>query len=497
MRKGLAWLLAALVMLSSCAALADGAYTMAGYDGDSTNRVWDTNLFFQRMEERTGVHFTFRQYTDYNAWTAEKPALLGGEDKPDVLFKAELTPVETQRYYAEGLLIDLSPYLTENAPNLWVLLEAHPDWKRAITLPDGAIVALPTINELQNNNAMWINRSWLDALGLAAPTTAEELTEVLRAFQTGDPNRNGKADEVPLTFTSIWDLKFLAHAFGQIANDYNVVMAEDGTVSSVLKTEENRAFLTWLHTLWEERLLDRNGFSTSDAMRRVTDDNADVTYGVMLGVSPLTLLPAKALDQYELLMPLTCDGKQVYRDLTGDVVRGAFAITSACEDPAELLRWVDYLYTPEGCFLAQAGAEGVEYARNDDGTWAWIDDTQTVASTVLADATIAEGGSTPMLSTVEFQETYDDEQTHRAVTQLSALKAVSRVPYPLVYLAPEKEERLNALQADIGLYADQQMTWFVTGDAPLTDESWADFCRTLDDKGLEELVGILTEAAAD
>lgn len=102
-----------------------------------------------------------------------------------------------------------------------------------------------------------------------------------------------------------------------------------------------------------------------------------------------------------------------------------------------------------------------------------------------------------MLSTVEFQETYDDEQTHRAVTQLSALKAVSRVPYPLVYLAPEKEERLNALQADIGLYADQQMTWFVTGDAPLTDESWADFCRTLDDKGLEELVGILAEAAAD
>lgn len=497
MKKALAWMLAVLMMLSSCAALAEGAYTMAGYDGDGTSRQWDTNLFFQRMEERTGVRFTFHQYADYTAWMTEKSALLSGEDKPDVLFKAELTPAETQRYYADGLLIDLSPYLEKNAPNLWALLESHPDWKRAITLPDGAIVALPTINELQNNNAMWINRTWLDAFGLAVPTTAEELTKVLRAFKAGDPNRNGKADEVPLTFTSIWDLKFLAHAFGLIANDYNVVMAEDGTVSSVLQTEENRAFLTWLHTLWEERLIDRNGFSSSDSMRRVTDSDAVMTYGLMLGTSPLTLLPTEAIDEYELLMPLRCDGKQVYRDLTGDLVRGAFAITSACEDPAELLRWVDYLYTPEGCFLAQAGAEDVEYVWNEDGTWAWIDDTQTVASVVLADATIAEGGAAPMLSTVEFQETYDDEQTRRTVTQLSALKAVSRMPYPLVYLAPEKAARLNELQADIGLYADQQMTWFVTGDVPLSDESWADFCRTLDDKGLAELVEILAEAAAE
>lgn len=36
----------------------------------------------------------------------------------------------------------------------------------------------------------------LDALKLETPEHIEELTEVLRAFKTGDPN--GKADEVPL-----------------------------------------------------------------------------------------------------------------------------------------------------------------------------------------------------------------------------------------------------------------------------------------------------------
>ena len=32
------------------------------------------------------------------------------------------------------------------------------------------------------------------------PTTTEELKEVLIAFKTDDPNGNGKADEIPLSF---------------------------------------------------------------------------------------------------------------------------------------------------------------------------------------------------------------------------------------------------------------------------------------------------------
>src|SRR5690606_38145159 len=42
-----------------------------------------------------------------------------------------------------------------------------------------------------------INMTWLNNLGLKAPTTADELIEVLTAFKTQDPNRNGKNDEIP------------------------------------------------------------------------------------------------------------------------------------------------------------------------------------------------------------------------------------------------------------------------------------------------------------
>ena len=48
---------------------------------------------------------------------------------------------------------------------------------------------------------MWINSTWLKRLKLETPKTAEELTEVLRAFKTGDPN-GLDADGTPMP---IWE----------------------------------------------------------------------------------------------------------------------------------------------------------------------------------------------------------------------------------------------------------------------------------------------------
>ncbi|MGN0745962.1 MAG: hypothetical protein ACI4ML_04735 [Aristaeellaceae bacterium] len=498
MRKMLTWLLLMAMLLLPCTGLAQEltVISMAGYDDSSANHDWNTNLFFQRMEERTGIAFMFSQYTDENTWAQAKQSMIDGVGElPEVLFKASLSNTEQMEMYNKGVLIDLKPYLEEHAPNLWAMLQENPDWLRAITLPDGAIVALPGINQLQNNNAMWINTAWLNSLGLSVPTTAQELTEVLRAFKTQDPNRNGKQDEIPLSFCSLWDLRFLGHAFGLVANDYYVTMDEGGQVKSILTTEENRAFLTWLHELWTEGLISQDGFTTIDSTRRITDSSATMTYGMFFSPTPLNLIPSSALDQYAMLEPLTWEGRQVYRDLTGDVITGTFAITSACPDPVAMVEWVDYLYTEEGSRLAQGGAEDEEYAWNSDGTWSWIYDTETMANGLLAEATIADGASMPGLASVEFQLSYDDTVTHTVIEELLSLKAVARLPYPQVFLTEEKQARVDAIQADLGYYAEQQMVWFVTGDVELNDDTWNDFCRTLEQKGMEEMLAIWREAA--
>lgn len=498
MKKLLSMVLA-LILVGGlfCGAYAETAFTMAGYDHEDTGRVWTDNLFFQRMEEKTGIHFDLTQYTTSAAWQKAKADMLAGTaELPDALFKADLTTAETTALLQAGKIIDLKPYMEEYAPNLWALLQQNETWLEAITLPTGEIAALPAIDELQFNNAMWINKTWLAKAGLDMPTTADELTEVLRVFRDKDMNGNGKKnDEVPLTFSSMWDLRFLAHAFGINANDYYVTMDDDGTVREILTTEENRAFLNWLHQLWEEDLLDDTGFSGLRSLNVNTDKDAEIVYGVMFSSTPAELVPTSALRDYVLLDPLVYEGKQVYRDLTGDVIRGTFAITSACADPATLLTWVDFLYTEEGFILAEAGAAGEKFTWNDDGTWLWEAAGSTQLSAYLTESTVRSGITMPGYASIPFQQKIDDASTAHVVEQLLRLRSIDSLPYPLVYLTEDQQTRLAELIWDIGKYAEQQMVWFVTGDADLTDDTWQEFCAQVKHLGVDEMVAILQTAA--
>ncbi|MDD6050698.1 MAG: hypothetical protein PUC00_05440, partial [Clostridiales bacterium] len=346
------------------------------------------------------------------------------------------------------------------------------------------------------NNAMWINATWLSRAGLDAPTTAEELTEVLRAFRDRDMNGNGKrGDEIPLTFSSLWDLRFLGHAFGINANDYYVTMDENGQVREVLTSAENRAFLTWLHQLWDEGLLDDTGFTGLRDAKNTTDDKADIIYGVMLSSTPVSLVNTASIKEYALLDPLVYEGKQVYRDLTGDVIRGTFAITSACQDPAALLAWVDFLYTEEGFILAEAGQAGEEFTWNDDGTWLWESASDALLSTVLPTATLRSGTSMPGIASVDFQQKIDDHATLQVVNGLLRLKTFDSLPYPLVYLTEAQQQRVDELIWQIGKYAEYQMVWFITGDVALNDDTWAEFCAQVKALGVDEMVSIWQTAA--
>ncbi|MBQ8555223.1 MAG: extracellular solute-binding protein [Clostridia bacterium] len=497
MRKLIVWLCALVLMLTAApGAYAEGPFRVAGYDHEDTQHIWDDNLFFTRMEERTGVALELEQYVTAEEWQIAKDRMFAeGGELPDALFKASLTPQETMRYYAQGKLIDLKPYLEQYAPNLWAKLQENPQWLEAITLPDGAIAALPGIDELQFTNAMWINKTWLDKLGLTVPTTAEELTGVLRAFRDNDCNQNGNAgDEVPLTFSSLWDLRFLYHAFGVNANDYYITLEEDGAVREILTSDENRAFLTWMNQLYEEGLLDESGFTGLRSLNETTDSDATIIYGMMFSSTPAELVPTSAMEQYVLMDPLVYDGKQVYRDLTGDVIRGTFAITSACEQPEALVQWVDYLYTEEGFILSEAGMAGEEFEWNDDGTWLWTSSTEELAAGVLQEFTIRSGTPMPGYASVTFQQQIDEKSTARLVNDIVRLKTFDSLPYPLVWLTEEEQARVDELQYAIGSYAERQMVWFVAGDVELNDATWNEFCTRVKELGVDEMVSIWQKA---
>ena len=473
-----------LALMLPCVALAD--YVMAGFDPENTYRDWNTNLFMKRMQEKTGVVFTYQQYKDAAQWKLAKASMTESSDLPDVLFKAELSDAECIDLFEKGVLIDLAPYLDAYCPNLTAILNANPEYRDAITLPGGQIVALPYISEQPLQNVLWINREWMDTLRLQMPTTAEELTEVLRAFRERDPNRNARQDEVGLAFIGSFDLKFLAHAYGLTANDFNL-FARDGKAYFMPLEENFRPFVEWLRDLYAEKLIAADGFNTSDQMRKVEKADAVNVYGSVLTTMVSNFLPTEWLTKYVAMPPLTYNGTQVYRSFAGNVFKGTFAVTSQCENVEEMLRWVDLFYTEEISILAGSGLANVDYLVDGDGTWR-ITDAAADNMYFTGDTLIVSGSTVPGTSSDSFQRRFHEPAVRFVSEQAEIVNAVATRPFPYFTLSYAQEAVVGPLQAKIGRYVDESILHWVTGEEPITDESFAAFESTLNEMGLQEFM---------
>lgn len=131
-------------------------------------------------------------------FTEKRNLAFASDDLPDIILRAKISPQEEMKYAANGQLVALDEYL-DYAPNLSALIEQDDAIRKGITMPDGHIYSCPQLNKTEGNliHHYWINKTWLDNLGLEAPTTVDELYDVLVAFRDNDPNGNGQKDEIP------------------------------------------------------------------------------------------------------------------------------------------------------------------------------------------------------------------------------------------------------------------------------------------------------------
>lgn len=487
-RRTLCCLMCMLLVLVPTLCFAEQDFTMAGFDGADSQHVWSTNQFFTRMRERTGISFTFDEYTDIAKWQAAKDTMFQSGELADVLFKAALSTDELIRYTDSGQIIDLLPLLADNAPNLWALLQENPDWLNAITLPSGKIGALPSIQPVPTQNALWINKAWLDQLGLSMPTDMASLKTVLAAFLAGDPNGNGKQDEIPLSFIGPWELKFFSHAYGTVINDYNIYLDDNGQVQYWPCEDSFIQMITDLREMYEAQLLDQSGFRTADALRRITEDDAILTYGAFFSPTPVNLLPFTMANNFVVVEPFVYEGKQVYRDLVGPITRGTFSITSAASDPAALLQWIDILYTDEGGIEAMLGKEGDSYIIDEDGYWQWKGGLESITTTTINELSIYDSGEMPWLFPMDFYKRYAEESVRRISTELDKLCDFVVQPFPTYTLTAEQRAEVIVLQSELGTFVDESIAKFVLGQTPITDQTIAEFKQGLTENGMDQMV---------
>ena len=457
---------------------------MMGLDQDSSGRDWTVNAFFTRMAELTGVSFEFEQYTDEETYLSEKAKLSTRKELPDVLFKAALTEADQRKFAADGTLIDLKPLIAENAPHLAALLAENPQWEKAITLPDGKIVALPLINEMERQVGLWMNAAWIEALGLELPSNAQELYDVLVAMKNGDPNQNGKNDEIALNLTGVWEMRWLLNLFGINANDYNLAM-ENGSVVFAPRMAGYREFVEYLKKLFDEGLMSETAFRDAHAFLALSEKEKDtILSGAFVSVTPYTHVEAEPSMQYVVMVP----DNGVWRDMLGQVWGGTFAVTKDCKDPAAALRWVDALYDANN-ILAYAGVEGVDYEVTKNG-WMWILDTYRTVDTIRAESIIYTGGTIPGVMPSEFMRQVDSELDRHVTLNSDALKAIAVPSLPYRIPSDAEIKRLGEIQPALAEAVDVGIARFATGEVELTDETWQAYQDSLTALGADELTEI-------
>ncbi|GHU77375.1 hypothetical protein AGMMS49992_25040 [Clostridia bacterium] len=224
---------------------------------------YDDNSYTKWLEEGTGIDIEFVLFPSSNADVQTKLNLMvaSGDPLPDILTTG-LTETNVYDWGRMGLILPMNDYFAKNEDfKSWcedVMGVTTSYLLGPVTSLDGNIYSAPMYAQSYNDETWYrafINRNWLETLGLDAPKTYDDFLNVLRAFRDNDPNGNGEADEIPML--SVSDLGWLQNMFIYYNNvGYYLPLNEtDGAVDVAYDKPEYRDFLVAINSLVKENLL--------------------------------------------------------------------------------------------------------------------------------------------------------------------------------------------------------------------------------------------------
>lgn len=453
---------------------------------------------FKKLEEQTNVKIEWENIPDTD-FTEKKNLLLASGDLPDAFYGAGFSDYELVKYGDDGTILPLEDLIDQYAPNLKALLERRPDIRSSITAPDGHIYGLPSWeeNNLGTNPFFHvINKKWLDKLGLKMPQTLDEYTEALVAFKTQDPNGNGKADEIPLSFMHMqWcmDIAGIFGAFGLPDNmEHRVV--RDGKVIFTATQPEYKEALKYFNEKWyKQGLIDPESF-TQDAAQYLAKGKTTVeTLGSYIWWEVDEVVGTERSEDYALLSPLKGpDGDQsIGRGNGGGPGRGAFVITKENQNPEITIRWIDQQYEPYMAAQIHWGPLDVVFKKDENGKLVNLPIPEGTSAGEFRQK-VAPGAGGPGVITIEDLGKVVDLEP-RAQQRVKDLEKyydpyMEEENYPSIFFEPEELDKINRIEPELIKYVNTQRGKFIVDGG--VDEQWDSYVKNLDKMGLNELMEI-------
>lgn len=468
--------------------------TMYGARPDNQRVDYMENKQAEWLEELTGIHIEMATYAS-DVWQEKLSVMLAGEDYPEFLYMADALR-ETQTLYGRdsGILLDLKPYIESGVmPNFKTFTDANEDIYRIACIDEG-LYALPFLMNGLNEPHLIINKDWLNALGLEMPTTLEEYTNVLRAFKTGDPNGNGKDDEIPITSGyNIYWLRPQATNFGLQA--ISLLEDDDGKVYHAVQTQNYKDYLKWISECYEEGLIDSRvptGVINDEA---IAADMRDNLVGVIY--CAYASLAVNEPLEYTGFIPVPYgDNPTGVWPASITMVQGTFCVTDVCQYPEAILRWIDWQYSEEGQILYNYGKEGETFELSADGSWSWLNIPEGMTATEYQNTFSIQGMHYyPGIYSswaLEHSALEEDKITLRNREQLLPItkKTIGEFSY-----TTEENDRVSVISTELNTHIDSYEAKVLAGENDL-EATWQKFQDQLIAIGIEEYISV-TQGALD
>ena len=480
---------------------------------------WTQVAVLDEFANRLGIRLDADFYqTD---WSTRLTLMVAGDELPDMLAGSGSNIGDINKWGAEGYFLNLNDYI-DLMPNLKKYFEKYPELEAYCTTSDGSIYGLPKLRTDMTDRLprTFINRNWLENLGLDVPTSIDELYNVLVAFKEQDANGNGDTtDEIPMLFTPEAGgysavMRTLQDAFGIYSSSTNYILQADADNKVYLAntTDAYKEYLKFLHKLYDEELMETEAFTITG--EEITDKEQGDVYG-FFGCGSAPFVMANKDISYDAnwvgVAGLTSALDDTQSIGVSSPVENSIivAINANTENPEALARFVDYFYTDEGILAASKGYEGVtlEFVHNDllgvDVPTMYVPEGYSSGEefrykgAVLNEAfnLVNSDVDRAALFTVDTSVLQDEGILNTfgwaaIVADANRREGISEIAvYPTVaYTTEESDERLT-LYKDINTYLEQARAQFITGEVDI-DEGWDTFTSTLDQMGLERLLEI-------
>ena len=451
---------------------------------------------YAELAKRTGVHFETMDIP-MPAMSEQFSVLLSADSLPDYVNNGNdyysggaLAAVE------DGVFVNIADYL-DAAPNFAYLLTTDEVIYRTSYCAENFIGAFfQFLSEPQFKNGYVARQDWLDEAGYTGSIeTYDDWYDMLTAlaaaghkgaygWQAGDGGDAFVAAGMGLNCYS-----------GQRAAESQFSLI-DGKVSYTGIEDSYLEYLTLMNKWYSEGLIFADSATLSSMSRSYTINNAVQESAIGVSIIEKTNISAyeDMIDGAKftpIAQPTKTGSEQVHYSRYGSRVQTSnYCITTNCENPELLIRFIDYMYSEDGQFLCNWGLEGEAHTIGEDGKPQWTE-------LVYANPDGLSVDFAASLYALDMGPFVEDAHRYDSVLSETELKAgevwgsnVDRAwMYPSYVPIPVEDAAEHAvLWNDISTFVQESTFKFINGEKPLSD--WASYVESIKAMGLDRCIEI-------